>query len=103
MLDPTTLHPDERLLFLGIPEQAVIAETAARLPNGLIVAFGDAEQVREARRSARDLENVMFVPATPDEIPWPDGFFTRVIDLIRRWPSPERVESEIRRVTAARR
>ena len=100
MFDPTELHPDERVLFLGIPQHSVIAEAAARLPQGLIVAFGDSEQVREARRAARELDNVMFVPSMPDEIPWPDGFFSRVVDLVGKWPSPDRVQMEIQRVTA---
>ena len=38
------------------------------------------------RRATRDLENVMFVATTPDEIPWPDGFFTRVIDTANQYP-----------------
>ena len=100
MLNPTDLRPDERVLFLGIPAPEVIQEAAARVTQGVIVAFGDSEKVREARRAARDLENVMFVPATPDEIPWPDGFFTRVVDLVGEWPSPERVHAEVQRVTA---
>lgn len=99
MLDPAELLPDDRLLFLGIPDFAIIAECARRLEQGIVVAMGEDDAVREARKAGRDLENVMFVPGAPDEIPWSDGFFTRVIDLVGSWPEPDRVRSEIARVT----
>jgi hypothetical protein len=102
MFDPADLRPDDRVLLLGIPDPRVIAEAAARLSQGVLVALGEEERVREARRAARDLHNVMFVPGTPDEIPWDDGFFTRVVDLVGHWPSPDRVRLEIERVTAPR-
>jgi hypothetical protein len=99
MLDPAQLRPDDRVLLIGIPDFAVIAECARRLERGILVAMGEDEAVRQARKAARHLENVMFVPGAPDEIPWRDGFFTRVIDLVGDWPEPERVRSEIARVT----
>ena len=99
MVDPAELEPDDRVLFLGVPDFGVIAACAARLTEGLVVAMGDDKAIREARKAGRDLDNVMFLPATPDNIPWGDGFFTRVIDLVGSWPDPDRTRSEIQRVT----
>jgi hypothetical protein len=90
---------DDKVLFLGIPDVAVIRGVAARLTRGVLVAIDDAERVRAARREFRDLANAMFVPGSPDEIPWQDGFFTRVIDTREGdWPNPRRVAEEMRRV-----
>lgn len=61
---------------------------AARLWNGALVAMGTDDEVRAARREFRDLLNVMFVPAAPDENPWQEGYFTVVIDT-RPGPVPE--------------
>jgi hypothetical protein len=45
----------------------------------------------------------MFVPGLPDEIPWKDGFFTRVVDSrAGDWPNPQRVAAELKRVAAER-
>lgn len=97
----TDLAPDDKILYLGIPDSTVIRAAASRLTCGLIVAIGDAEKVREARREFRDLTNAMFVPGSPDEIPWRDGFFTRVVDTRDGdWPDPQRVAAEISRVVA---
>ena len=99
MTIPDGIRPDERILILGIPEPALIAELARLLTGGLLVAIGAATDVGPARKAAREFDNVMFVPGTPGELPWRDGFFTRVIDMGAAWPNPERVAREIQRVT----
>jgi len=81
MLNPAELRPDERILLLGIPEPEVIAGMAGRLTGGLLVAMGDPVEVRSARAAARDFDNVMFVVFDGPHRPWPDDFFTRIIDL----------------------
>ena len=53
-------------------------------------------------RALCDLENVMVVPGTPDELPWRDGFFTRIIDTVGNWPEAEKVRRELERVTSGR-
>ena len=80
------MRSDERILLLAIPEPTVVLGLSRQVPEGVVVALGSDEEVREARRATRDLENVMFVATTPDEIPWPDGFFTRVIDTANQYP-----------------
>jgi ubiquinone/menaquinone biosynthesis C-methylase UbiE len=98
---PAGIHPEDRVLLLGIPEAAVVAALARCLTRGLLVAIGEDGAVRLARKAARDLDNVMFVPGPPDELPWRDGFFTVVIDAVGEWPDPEKVRREIARVTAS--
>ncbi len=100
MFEDLALRPNDRVLLLSIPEHAVVAEMAARLTAGVVVGLGDDEEVRAARRAARDLENVMFVPAPLEEIPWRDGFFTKVIDWRGGWKNPEQVAREVVRVLA---
>jgi SAM-dependent methyltransferase len=100
MIEELALRPNDRVLLLSIPEPAVVAEIAARLSAGVVVGLGGDEEVRAARRAARDLENVMFVPAPPEEIPWRDGFFTKVIDWRGGWQNPEQVAREVARVLA---
>jgi hypothetical protein len=92
--------PDDQVLYLGIPDSAVIRDAASQLTRGVLVVIDDGERVRASRREFRDLTNVMFVPGTPGEIPWRDGFFTRVIDTRQGdWPNPHRVAAEITRIT----
>jgi hypothetical protein len=93
--------PDDKVLYLGIPDAVTIRTAAGRLSAGLLVAIDEGDQVRAARHEFRDITNVMFVPGTPDEIPWQDGFFTRVIDTRGGgWPNPQRVRAEVERVVA---
>jgi len=91
---------DERVLYLAIPEIAVIRVLSAELERGLVVALGTDETVRDARRQCAELDNVMFIVATPDDIPWRSGFFSRVIDPRGDWPDPEKVAREVARVSA---
>jgi hypothetical protein len=91
--------PDDRVLFLAIPAIPVIREMAGGLDRGLIVAIGSDDEVRAARRECADLENVLFVGATPDDIPWRSGFFTQVIDPKGEWADPEKVAREVARVS----
>lgn len=96
---PDGILPDERILILGIPDSAMISALARILTGGLLVAIGDDAAVRKARKVAHQFDNVMFVPGTPDDLPWRDGFFTRVIDVAGGWPNPGKVRTEIERVT----
>ena len=95
----TDLSPGDKVLVLGIPEPDYLREAAARLTAGILVVIADDEPVRIARREFRELANVMFQPGSAAEIPWRDGFFTKVIDMRQgEWPDPGRVAAEISRV-----
>jgi hypothetical protein len=98
MIERLDVRSNDRFLLLSIPQPSFIAQLAARLPAGLIVGLGPDEEVRAARCELREVDNVMLVPASPDDIPWQDGFFTKAIDLVGRWPQPERAARELARV-----
>jgi hypothetical protein len=74
---------------------------AQQAERGIVVCLGPDDEVREARRLTRDLDNVMFVPAAPEEIPWQDGFFSLII---ADNPTPEirRVLAEAGRIVSTR-
>lgn len=80
-LDDIPLLGDDRLLLLWIPPPEDIARLASRVAQGLLVAIGPDDEVRAARRSSPQVDNVMFVNGTADEIPWRDGMFTVVASV----------------------
>jgi hypothetical protein len=98
MLDEVTLAPGDRVLFLTIPPPELIEGASAILSRGVIAAIGDRDPISNARRAAVHLENTMFTPATPDEIPWQDSFFSWVIDTAGGWSLDPAAAREIRRV-----
>lgn len=94
MIDLTPIRPDDRVVALIIPDASIIAEIAAKLAQGLLVAFGPEDAVRSARRACSELDNVMFVPADGSGmLPWQDSFFT--IALI---PPNSEGNAEVQRV-----
>jgi hypothetical protein len=88
----------DRVLFLSLPEPQALRELAAQLTEGLIVVLGSADKIEQARREQADLENVMFVPASAEDIPWQDHFFTEVLDPEGRWADSSKAAAEAARV-----
>ena len=81
MIQRLDVQPNDRILLLSIPGVALVIELAERAEGGIVVALGGDEEVYAARRATRDHENIMFVPATAGEIPWQEGFFSKVVDF----------------------
>jgi ubiquinone/menaquinone biosynthesis C-methylase UbiE len=100
MLEALNAQPGDRVLFLGIPGIAVLERLSARVEHGVVVCIGEREEVWQARTAAVHLENVMFVPASPDEIPWQDGYFNFVVRLTAMPEESPLVAREIARVLA---
>jgi hypothetical protein len=98
MLDAVALAPADRVLFLTIPAPHLIAEAAAALTAGMAAALGQRDAIYDARRAAAHLDNVMFTPAGPDEIPWQECFFSWVIDPTGGWTLDRTSAAEIHRV-----
>ena len=73
------LRADDRVLCLAIPPLRETAALARVLMTGCLVAIGSAEEVDEARRALSDFDNLMFLEAAPDRIPWREAFFTRIL------------------------
>lgn len=67
----------ERVLILSLAETSGIRKLAQ---GEVLVGVGTAEQVRTARREFADLDNVMFVTGSRDEIPWQARWFTLIVD-----------------------
>lgn len=70
---------DDRVLLLAIPSRADLAAIARVLMSGVLVALGTPDEVDEARRSMADFENVMFIDASPDQIPWREAYFSKIL------------------------
>jgi hypothetical protein len=70
---------DDRVLSLVIPPVQEAAALGRILITGCLVALGTSDEVDEARRQLAEFDNLMFIAATPDHIPWRDAFFTKAI------------------------
>ena len=70
---------DDRVLSLAIPAPQEAAALGRLLMSGCFVAIGSADEVDEARRVHSEFDNLMFIAATPDHIPWRDAFFTKIL------------------------
>ena len=62
------------------------------------MVLGSDMEVREGRRKFANVDNVMFVAASAEEIPWQDGFFTQVLDPVGRWVDSVKAARESARV-----
>lgn len=67
----------ERVLVLSLANIAGLRELAR---GEALVGLGTGEHVRAARREFSDLDNVMFVTGSREEIPWQEHWFTLIID-----------------------
>lgn len=74
----STLRADDRVLLLAIPSHGEVANIARILITGSLVALGTADEVDAARREFQEFDNVMFLDARPDSIPWRNGYFSRI-------------------------
>ncbi len=92
------IDASDRILAMSVPPAEAVAGIAARLERGGLVSLGSRDDVFEARRVARDLGNVIFHPGPPEEIPFDDAYFTKVVDFRREWDDPAAVAREISRV-----
>ena len=83
-----------RVLVTELPELGRLRALAASIiEGGLLVGLGTREDVYEARGECADLDHVMFVEGSRDEIPWAEGWFDVIVD-----PEPESPTPEMRRV-----
>jgi hypothetical protein len=71
------ISASDRVLVLSFREPGAVR----MLTRGeALVGVGTAEEVRAARREFADLDNVMFVTGSRDEIPWQARWFTLIVD-----------------------
>ena len=100
MIEQFGIEADDRILVLALAEPELIRQLAAAASRGGIACLGERDVVYEARRAFRDLRNVMCHPGPPDDIPFEDGFFTKVLDTVGRHDQPAVVAGEVARVLA---
>ena len=92
------IETGDRVLHLGFGDGAATRDFASRA--SLVLGVDPSgETVRLARRLAMEIENLMFVTGSPEQVPWQESFFTVVVSEAPPddWP---RAVREIFRVTA---
>ena len=102
-IDRMELGPSERILDIGCGEGWTCRLLSSHCPEGAIVGIDVSdEMIRLARRKSPEQGNALFTPGSAEEIPWAEGYFTRVIcvESAYYWHSVEAAIREIFRVTA---
>jgi SAM-dependent methyltransferase len=103
VLDRMQIRADDNILDVGCGAGWLVRLLAERVPDGRVVGLDVSdEMIRRARQNLADVENVLFVIAAADEIPWDPNFFTHAISVESAyyWPDPPRALKEIHRVLA---
>ena len=78
------IAPNDRILHLGSGDGSATRQLARMAHNGLAVGVDPSDDsVRLARRLSAEIDNLMFVLGSPDQIPWQGDFFTKVLCLER--------------------
>lgn len=95
---PATLRADDHVLLLDIPSAAELAAIARILIRGSLVALGSREAVDRAREALAEFDNVLFLDASPAQIPWRSAYFTKVLVPPHFEPLLESIATELYRV-----
>ncbi|HZQ56247.1 MAG TPA: hypothetical protein VFB14_28925 [Bryobacteraceae bacterium] len=96
----TALRSDDRVLFLAIPPDTELANIARILMRGVVVALGTETEVEEGRRSMADWDNVLFLSAAPNRIPWRSAYFTKIMVPPQFEPILSTIANELHRLLA---
>ena len=102
------LRPGERILDLGCGTgwaSRILARLVGEGPAGFGQVIGldvADEMVRRARAQSKDFDNVMYVWAPADRIPWEENYFDKVLSVesFYYYPDQERALAELFRVMA---
>jgi hypothetical protein len=86
--------------MLAIPSRREMAGVARVLMSGSLVAIGTADEVDEARANLAEFDNVMFLDARPDSIPWRDAYFTKILVPTHLEPLLRSAAAELHRLLA---
>ncbi len=102
MLQRFELPPDARVLDIGCGDGWTARMLSGLLPVGAFVGIDlSGEMIRSARDACKRLDNVLFAPASAEQIPWVGDYFTHVLSIESAyyWPDPGMAAREIYRVT----
>jgi len=99
------LHRGERVLDLGCGAGWATRRLAQAVEGGPGMAVGldiSDEMIDRARQASAEIEDVLFVKAAADEIPWRDEYFDKVLSIesFYYYPDQESVLRELYRVLA---
>jgi SAM-dependent methyltransferase len=101
LIERMNVQPRDRILDVGCGEGRASRLLAGLVPEGLVVGVDiSGEMVRQARVQSTQCENLMFIPGEVQEIPWQEGFFSKVlcVDSFYYFENPEKALREIHRV-----
>jgi ubiquinone/menaquinone biosynthesis C-methylase UbiE len=74
------IGPRDRVLHLGFGDGTATMDFARRAAGGLALGIDPSDdRVRVARKLAVEVENVMFVVGSHEEVPWQGNFFSVVV------------------------
>jgi SAM-dependent methyltransferase len=72
--------PRDRVLHLGFGDGSATRDFARRAVDGLALGVDPCDDaVRLARKLSVEIENIMFVFGSPEEVPWQEKFFSVVV------------------------
>ena len=94
------LRADDHILLLAIPAHQEVARLARVLVKGSLVALGTADEVDAARQTFSEFDNVLFLNARPDAIPWREHYFTQILVPPHLEPLMRSIAPELDRVLA---
>ena len=80
VIEMMALEPRDRCLEVGCGEGWASRLLAQQVPEGSVVGLDVSdEMVRNARAKSAACENLMLIQAEAEDIPWQDGFFSKVL------------------------
>ncbi|MBI3895461.1 MAG: methyltransferase domain-containing protein [Acidobacteria bacterium] len=97
------VRPRDRILEVGCGEGWAARLLAPLVPEGSVVGLDVSdEMIRKARAQSAEFENLLFLWADAEEIPWQEKFFTHslYIETLYYFENPEKALREIYRVLA---
>ena len=74
------MRKDERVLLTSLARMEGLRELALAVRDGALVGLGTRDEVFEARKLCADLDHVMFVEGSREEIPWAEAWFDVILD-----------------------
>jgi ubiquinone/menaquinone biosynthesis C-methylase UbiE len=95
------IGPRDRILDAGCGEGWLARLLARLVTEGLVVGLdSSSDAIHAARSQSTSIENLIYVWGEAENIPWQEGFFSRVlcVDSLPYFADPHRALAELHRV-----